>query len=233
MTALKVIGIILLILLLILLLRVGAEVRFGEETVVRLRIGPIRRTIRPDGEKPPKKQKEKKKPEEQAEQPPKKKRALPKPSLSEITDLISTAFSALKAAMRAACRRVRIDPLEVFVTFGGSDPADIAQTYGYASAAMWTLMPRAEELFNVPHPSLHLRMDYDAAQTRAEGTVGISVRIGDILAIAFALAGPLLKWFLRFKRAHAHDAPAAHQGAEAETAQKADKTEEQTEKLTA
>ena len=60
MTALKVIGIILLILLLIALIRVGAEVRFGKETVVTLRIGPFRKKILPGAEKPPEEQKTKK-----------------------------------------------------------------------------------------------------------------------------------------------------------------------------
>ena len=98
---------------------------------------------------------------------------------------------------------------------------------------IWPPEASRRHLAHLIRPAANLHHAGDAAQTRAEGTVGISVRIGDILAIAFALAGPLLKWFLRFKRAHAHDAPAAHQGVEAETAQKADKTEEQTEKLTA
>lgn len=226
MTALKVIGIILLILLLIGLLRVGAEVRFGEALVVKLRVGPFRRTIVPMGEKPPKKRKEKEVPDEPAAEKPKKKRSLPKPTLRELTDLASTAFSALGAMLRATCRRLRIDPLEVSVTFGGADPAEIAQKYGYACAAMWALMPRAETLFRIPHPSLHLRMDYQAAETRAEGSLGLSARVGQLLVIALALAVPLLKWFLRFKKAHRDDAPrSAEPPAQAGAAEQTEKTE--------
>lgn len=234
MTALKVIGIIVLLLLLIAQIRVGAEVRFGKELAVKLRIGPVRKTIVPKDEKPSGKQKEAKEKDETAEKKPQKKRSLPKPTFHELTDLVSTAFSALGAMLRSVCRRLRIDPLEIFVTFGGADPADIAQTYGYASAAMWTLMPRAEALFNIPHPSLHLRMDYNTEKTHAEGTVGLSVRIGDIFAIVFALAIPLLKWFLRFKKAHRNDAPPTHKGADAAgEEQEDDNTQEQTEKLSA
>ena len=233
MTALKVIGIILLILLLIALIRVGAEVRFGKETVVTLRIGPFRKKILPGAEKPPEEQKTKKQ-EQRAEKKPKKGgRPLPKPTVSEITDLISTALSALRSAARAVCRRLRIDPLALRVTFGGADPADIAQSYGYACAAMWALMPHAEELFNIPHPSLHLRMDYAAPKTSAEGAAGLSVRIGDMFAIAFALAVPLLKWYLRFKKAHTNDAPSAHRDAADDSVKAAGRSEEQTEKLTA
>ena len=109
---------------------------------------------------------------------------------------------------RRACKRLRIDPLEILVVFGGTDPADIAQTYGYASAAMWGVMPHLEDLFHIPDPSLHLRMDYSSEKTHAEGAVGLSLRIRDGLHIALALLIPMLKWYLRYKKAHKNDAPA-------------------------
>jgi hypothetical protein len=43
--------------------------------------------------------------------------------------------------------------------------------------------------------------------------VGVSLRVCDLFAIVFTLIGPLLKWFLRFKKAHKHDEP-AHKGAD-------------------
>lgn len=234
MTALKVIGIILLILLLILLLRVGVEIRFGDALAVKLRIGPVRKTILPAGEKKPKKaKKETPQGDPGTETAPTKKRALPKLSLAEIKDLAATVLRALGAVMRSTCKRLRIDPLEVYVTFGGADPAEIAQQYGYASAAMWALMPHAEQLFTIPHPSLHLRMDYAAPATKAEGTVGLSFRIGDLFAIGLALLVPLVKWFLRFKRAHAHDVPPAPAQSGDAPQPQAETSEEQSEKLTA
>ncbi len=53
MTALRIIGIILLICLLIGLLRVGVIVSFGEALTVKLRIGLIRLTILPKNHKKP------------------------------------------------------------------------------------------------------------------------------------------------------------------------------------
>lgn len=53
MTALKVIGVILLIVFLIGLIRVGAAVRFGEEPGLRLLIGPFRITLLPPSWQPP------------------------------------------------------------------------------------------------------------------------------------------------------------------------------------
>ena len=200
MTALKGIGIILLIFLLIGFLRVGALLRFGQELNLRLSVGPFRFTLLPAKEKKATAQEEKRTE--------KKKRGLPKLTKEEKKDLISTALSALRESARRACKRLRIDPLEILVVFGGSDPAEIAQTYGYANAMMWGLMPHLEDIFLIPEPSLHLRMDYSAEKTRAEGSVGCSLRIRDGLRILIALLWPLLKWYLRYKKAHKNDAPA-------------------------
>lgn len=210
MTAFKVIGIILLIFLLIGFLRIGAIVSFGDALCLKLRVGHIKVTFIPGKEKKPKKPKKPKeeKPKEEKEEPKaKKKRSIPRPTLDDILDLIQTVFSALGATARRACRRVRIDPLDLTVVFGGQDPADVAMAYGAASSVMYAVMPKAEERFDVPDPALHLRMDYGAEGTAADGSIGVSLRVGDLFAILFTLVFPLLKWFLRFKKAHKHDAP--------------------------
>ena len=228
MTALKVIGIILLIFILIGFLRVGALMQFGDELRVRLLIGPFRFTLLPakkKKEKTPQKAKEKKSEGQERRQ--KKKPSLPKPSKEDLKDLITTALSALKETAKRTCKRLRIDPLEILVVFGGTDPADIAQTYGYASAAMWGVMPHLEDLFRIPDPSLHLRMDYSAEKTRAEGTVGLSLRIRDGLHISLALLIPMLKWYLRYKKAHKNDPPAE------KPTEDTPQTNEHSEKLTA
>ena len=226
MTALKVIGIILLLFLLISLLRVGAIVDFGGELRVRLRVGPVKLTVLP---------KKKKKAKEASEETPEKKKpkaagghSLPKLSFSELRDLTGTALGALKRTLRRTCRRTRIDPLEVGVVLAGDDPADTAQTYGYANAALWTLMPKLEELFYIPKPSVYLGVDFTKAETSAEGTVGVSLRVCDLFAILFTLAVPVGKWFLRWRGAHRGEAkaePPAERAATPET--------NETEKLTA
>lgn len=214
MAALKVIGIILLIFLLIGFLRIGATIFFGDELCVKLRVGQIRLTVFPKGEKKKKKEKpEKEKPkEEEAKAEPKKRHAFPKPTLGELLDLAQTALSALGATLNRACKRVRIDPLDVTVVLGGDDPASVAPMYGMASAVIFAQMPKLEERFYIPNPSLHLRMDFDAAGTTAAGRVGVTLRVCDLFAIVFTLLIPMAKWFLRFKKAHRHD-EAAHRGA--------------------
>ncbi len=114
------------------------------------------------------------------------------------------------------------------MVFAGEDPADTAQTYGYANAALWVVMPELEELFHIPKPSICLSMDFDRTETRAEGTVGVSLRVCDLIAIALTLALPVGKWLRRYRRAHRNDAktePPAKGAATHET--------NETEKLTA
>ena len=227
MTALEIIGMILLLFLLLSLLRVGAIVDFGGELRVRLRVrlrvGPVKLTVLPRKEK-----KAQKKAAEAAGKTPEEKtkpkaaggHRLPKLSFPELRELAGTVLGALKRTLRRTCRRTRIDPLEVGVIFAGDDPADTAQTYGYANAALWTLMPKLEELFYIPKPSVYLGMDFTKAETSAEGTVGVSLRVCDLFAILFTLVVPVGKWFLRWRRAHGGEAksePPAERAAAPET----------------
>ena len=88
MTALKVIGIILLIFILIGFLRVGALMQFGDELRVQLSVGPFRFTLLPAKEKketPKKKAKEKKPKSEGEEAKQKNKPSLPPPPVRRDT----------------------------------------------------------------------------------------------------------------------------------------------------
>ncbi len=216
MTALKALGVILLVFLLIGFLRVGAIAFFEDELRVKLRVGLIRLTIFPGRAKKAKKGKEEKPKEEKPKEGKQKKsRSIPKPTLEELLDLAETALSSLGAMVRRACKRTRIDPLELTVVFGGDDPAAVAMTYGFTSAVMFAEMPKMEERFCVPDPSLHLRMDFDAEATSVTGRVGVSLRVCDLFAIVFTLIVPMAKWFLRFKKAHKNDQP-SHRAPETE-----------------
>ena len=209
MTALKIIGVILLICLLIGFVRLGAVVTFGDGLRVRARLGALRLTVYPRKKRKkaqkPKADKPPEQPEQREPKPKKKKRSLPKPTLDDLLDLADTAFTALGATVRRACKRVHIDPLELTVVFAGRDPALTASLYGAANTLMFAVMPRAEETFDIPDPSLHLRVDFEREGCAAEGALGVSLRVCDLLAIALTLVIPLAKWFLRFKKAHRHD----------------------------
>lgn len=233
MTALKIIGIILLVFLLLGFLRLGAIVSYEERLCVQLRVGALKLTVYPRKAKKPKKEKapkeeKPKEPKNETEKKPKKKPSIPKPTVYDVIDLLDTAFSALGAMVRRTCRRVRIDPLELTLTAASmGNPADTAMLFGALNTAVFTLMPKAEETFYIPDPSIHLRMDYDVYWPSARGTLGISLRLCDLFAIVFTLVIPLGKWFLRFKKAHKHDEPAHKGPADQETEKNEDKDTEE------
>lgn len=149
-------------------------------------------------EKKPKKPKEKQ--EEKPQEAPKEKKKLGL-TFADIRSALPYLWQSLKGALRKTRQRLRVDPLRLSLVLGGEpDPAASAETYGWLSAAVWTFMPRLEELMRIPDPYIHLDVDYSAAETKAEGEVGLSFQIRDLFAIGFAFGIPVLKWLLRWKK---------------------------------
>lgn len=201
MIALYILGGILLLLVLLLFLRIGVEIAWGEKTQVWVRMGFVRKQLVPKREKPPKteKPKQEEKPTAAKNQPEQKKKF--KPTFADIRALFPAAKESLQKGLRKTRQRVKIDPLEVSVTFGGSDPAEVAEHYGWANAAMWAVMPEVERLTRMPDPHIHLDMNYDVEKTAARGKAGVSLQIRDALAIAIAFGLPLYRWYRQAAKA--------------------------------
>ena len=196
MTALWIVGIVLFLLLVIFLSRVGAEMVFGEETGVTLRLGPVRVQVLPRKEKVKKPKKEK---------PPKKKEEKPKKEMPKITGRailrgLPELWGIAKKGLRMTFRRIRISPMEISAVIGGEDPADTAILYGKLNAAMWTVMPVLTELVQMPDAHIHLEPDLQGGETRVRGKVGVTARIWDLTVMGFACGVPLIKWFLRLRK---------------------------------
>ena len=197
MAALWILGILLALILLLLLLRVGVHVRFGDALCVTAMAGPVRLQLVPKPEKKPEKPKKEKPVKEKPAEEKRKKLDL---TPGDIRSALPALWASLKRGLRKTRKRLRIDPMRLSVCFGGDDPAQTAETYGWANAVMWTVMPELEKLTNMPNPRVHLETDFTAAETRISGEVGLSFRIGDLLAIGFAFAGPALRWFMAFRK---------------------------------
>ena len=184
MVVLWIVGVLLALIVLLMLLRVGVRFSFGDEARLAVRVGPAALQILPGKAKKP--SKEKKQPF--------------KPTFAEIRSAVPALWTALKNGLRRTRRAVRIDPMRLSVTLAGDDPAQVAQMYGWAEGVMWTLMPRLEELVHMPDPRIHLNVDYQRRQSRAEGEVGLSLRVGDGVLIALAFGIPLLRWYLALRK---------------------------------
>ena len=218
-----ILGVIAALIVVILCLRVSVTASFGDELHVTAQIGPVKLQVVPPPEKKPKKEKPKKeKAAETGKQPVKEKKKLNLHlTAADIRAALSAVWRAIQGALRRAGRRIRINPMRVSIVLGDENPANTAEWYGWVNAAVWTVMPWLEKTVHMPDPQVHMEMDFNAVETKVSGTVGISYRIGDLLAIGFAAAGPLLRFLLPFlKRQKAMKKDAAKKAAEQAAAEK-------------
>lgn len=228
MTALYIILGILLLLFLLSLLRIGIRAELGEETRLTVIAGPARIQVLPKAEKPKREKKPKKK---KAEAPPppteeKKKKKLPL-TARDVKTLLPAVWQSLKGGLRKTRQRLRIDPLTLSASLpGAEDPAGAAELYGYVNAGMWTVMPQLERLMRIPDPRLHVEVDFDASELRLTGEAGVTLQIRDLLAIGFAFAKPVLRWYLAMQKRHSaqEKAQAKENGAAPKEHDTADRT---------
>ncbi len=170
---------LLLILLLAMPLRVLLSAKNGALTA-EVRAGFLRFRIYPPPEaKPPKKKKpsrEKKKPDK------------PKPTESRLTSAqrvlrtVRRLWAPAVGVLRNIQGAVRIDPLTLHVVYAGRDePADAAILCGDTLAAVWSIMPVAEQVCRVPRPDIAVNVDFDASVLRIEADIGLTLRVWALL----------------------------------------------------
>lgn len=132
---------------LLLLLRVGADIEYGEQLVLRLRAGPVRYTLIP-GKKRPSEKKRKARPAEKE-----------KPA-ADIFRQVKTYFPlALETAGRFR-KKLRIDLLVLECTVRGSDPAEAGILFGAVSALLGMSIPALENTFDLRSRRLIARLDF-------------------------------------------------------------------------
>lgn len=204
-------GILAGLLLLLCLTRVGVQTAFGAEGfALRIKFGWFRFGIFPKKERKKTGASTDKKEKRPAKAASKKTPGMPKPTLADIKDAAKMLLPPLKRALGRTRRGIRIDPLRVSLTLGGSeDPASTAELYGYLQAGMWTVMPELEHLLDIPNPRLHIGMDFQSDRHIIEIEAGISIRIGTLLAVGITVGIPALRWFLRYRNKKKQQPPAS------------------------
>ena len=198
-----ILGILIFLLVMLCWTRAGVLITFGDEITLDVRFGLFRFRILPQKKKPPKKRKKKaKEPAETAgEKPAAKKKAFPKPGLADIKDAVWTLAPPLKRALGRTRRGIHVNPMRIALRIGGvEDPAGAAALYGEVNAGIWAAMPVLEQILDIPSPHIHTEMDFNAEKTRLQGSAGVSIRIGTVLAVGIGVAFPALRWLLRYMR---------------------------------
>lgn len=191
-----ILGILIVLAVLICRTRIGVRVRFGEAPPAAvLTIGPFRVPLTGEPEKEARQKPEQAKKREKKPQKKAKKSAFPKVTAADVKEAAERLWPPLRKALSRTRRSVRLDPMTVSVTIGAAeDPAAGAEVYGWASGAMYNIMPALEELVRVPDPAVHIGLDFDSPATRCAGEIGVSVRIGTAIAVAFGVGVPALRW---------------------------------------
>lgn len=186
MTALKVIGIMLLVLILLSLVRIGALVEYGQSGVrVQVKLGPFRLTVFPGK---PKKEKAQKKPKEK---PPKEKPEPEKkpPDIGGALTVVKEFLPLVADAAGRVRRTIRIDTFYLDLTMAAPDPAMAAISFGGANAVLGMLWPPVEQNFNVKDWRLRTAVSFDLTaptvwiQAAATLTIGQAVSLGIHLAV--------------------------------------------------
>jgi hypothetical protein len=187
--------VILLILLLILMIPVGVDACWdSEQRYVRLRIGPIGKTILPGGGKKPKK--EKPKPQAQpapAGEEPRRKRKL---TLDELKEIAEIALNML----RRICYHLRVDRLMLHYTAASDDPYGAVLQYGRVNALLGSLAGPLHRVLRVVHEDVRTDLDFEAAHPRIAVRIVVTIQIWEILLIALSDGIAALKWYSRQKR---------------------------------
>jgi len=194
------------LLLLLLCIPVGARASYHDSLRVDVKVGPFAFTVVPSSSK--KKKKKKPKPAaKSAEGAPSAKKKAPKPGFKDIKAALPLFWSVLKKALRRTRRRICISPLEASLVIGGDDPSETAKRYGYASTAVWTVMPQLETLMTIRHPHIHVGVDFTGVPTKAEGEIGFRFFVFDLAVIGLGAGLPVWKWYKKWKKQYAEKKP--------------------------
>lgn len=209
MTALIVIGIILLIFFLIAIIPVGARVGYDKSgfsldvIAAFVKIG-----ILPPKEKKPKPQekpKENKPKEEKTEEKPEEEKSEEKPGeksehdLGGTVELAMTALRAVGDTLTRLRRKLTVDYIRLQYTSNCDDPADAAINYGRAVAAINGLSPFVSKFLRIKKRDYTVLVGFDGGGDKVLLDAQITIRIWEIIYVALGLA-PVIKAYLKWSK---------------------------------
>lgn len=191
------------ILLLIGMVPLGVSAVYDEDgALVRIIAGPLKIQVFPTTGKKPKKEKPAKKTEKSQKKKTKKKSEKPateaattgtsepaaKKKGGPITDFLPLVKVLLKF-LDGFRRKLRVNVLELKLVMAADDPCDLAVNYGRAWAAVGNLMPALERVFVIRDRNIEVACDFTTDKTRVLARLDLTITIGRILGLTFALIG--------------------------------------------
>ena len=99
--------------------------------------------------------------------------------------------------LQAFGRKLRITHLQMKLILAGGDPADLAENYGKAWAALGNLMPLLDNAFVIKKRDLEVECDFLADKTTIISHASFSITVGRILQLAVFRGIPILRELLK------------------------------------
>ncbi len=222
MTALMIIGCILLFFVFLLSLKATITIAYADEVTLSVRVLFLKIKILPKKEKkkgshsmsPKKAQKIRAKARKKAQK--KREAALakaeakkqkkeaakkkPKKSMREILDIISMVRSIAAEVIRRFFKHLRIDVARVRVKVATGDAATTAVAYGAACTALNILLPVLCEVknFSMPHEKdFSVEADFLGDTPTLDVKISFSLRVWHLFSVAFGALGKFLKHLMK------------------------------------
>ena len=225
MTALIVIGIIILFFVFLASLKATITVEYNGEVALSVRVLFIKIGILPSKEKKRKKSMSKKQAEKlkaKLEAKEAKKRAKKaqkkkekqqkkadiasgkikkeKKSPGEILDIVSLVSNLVKQVIGKFFSHLRIKVVRIRMKIATGDAAATALTYGAVSQSINVLLPLLDQIKTVSFPTarnIDISADFTSEESEIDIKLSFSLRVWHIFHVAFAALGELIKYFFK------------------------------------
>ena len=199
MTALWIIGGIVLLIVLLMMISVTVYVKIDE--TVRIKVGAlgIRFTVFPASRKkeiPPKTKKRKK------EKPAKPQKPMPEKKANErsLGDTISFAVSLLQAIVPSAVklvRKIRITRMRIFLSVGAEDADTAAVRYGQTCMGLYSLLACVDKTMTLKVEDVSVTQGFVTGGTQYDISFSAQLRIGSAVFSALSILFKLVAVFVR------------------------------------
>lgn len=203
MVALIILGILAAIIILILLLPIGADIGYENGLLhVSAKAGPLllqlfpRHREKERKQKPPKPPKEKKEEKSAEEKPKEKKERKLNFNFDEIMELVQIALRSLGRFGK----KFKVDRFVFHFLAAGRDPYNTVMAYNTVNAALSSLGPLCAERFHVKNSDVWTDIDFTTEDFHIDFALAMTVRIGQIFGLVFAIGFGALKILLRNKK---------------------------------
>ena len=97
-------------------------------------------------------------------------------------------------------QRIRVKRLEFKLILAGEDPADLAINYGRAWAALGSLIPRLDRLFNIKKRNIEVECDFTAEETLVYARIDATLTLMTAVHLLSKHGIKIIKQLLELKK---------------------------------